>query len=53
MTIAVFLFPHLLVTGGSVVKTRVAIIGPEMETVLGWQNKKLKGTQVPRATELL
>ena len=34
-------------------KTRVAIMGPEMETVLRWQNKKLKGTQVPRATELL
>ena len=28
-------------------------MGPEMETVLRWQNKKLKGTQVPRATELL
>lgn len=35
------------------VKTGVALMGPEMETVLRWQNKKLSGTQVPRATELL
>lgn len=35
------------------VRAGAAVIDPDMEAVLRWQNKKIKGTQVPGATKLL